>query len=355
MTALPYDAVLFIGFGGPEKREDIMPFLEQVTRGRGIPRERLEGVAHHYEAIGGSSPINQITRSQAEALELQLRTLRTLGSELRVYVGQRNWRPFLEDTLRRMAKAGVKRAIGFPAAAHRCEASWERYLHAVEDARRRIGGSAPAIDYVGPWFDHPLFIDAIAERIDAVIPAKRVGAGPRACPQFRADTGVRPYNPTFRDDVNSTSWIFTAHSIPVPMAQQSQYVQELERTAALTAERFGRKEWTLAYSSRSGRPQDPWLEPDVSDAIQEEARRGAKEVLCIPIGFIADHVEVLYDLDIEAKETADKAGVRFLRAQTVGDHPLFIKMMADIVSKRIVAPPPSPPVGEGAGWGGKSQ
>ena len=164
------DAVLFISFGGPEKREDIMPFLEIVTRGRGIPKERLEDVARHYDIIGGKSPINEITRRQARALENQLKAE---GSELGVYIGQRHWHPFLEDTLRNMAADGVQRAVGFITAAHRCEASWERYLHAVEEARRRIGESAPVIDYVEPWYDHPLFIDAICARIRAVIPAGR--------------------------------------------------------------------------------------------------------------------------------------------------------------------------------------
>ena len=295
-----------------------MPFLEIVTRGRGIPRERLIDVARHYEAIGGASPINEITRRQAAALEHELRTQ---DSDLRVYIGQRNWHPFLEDTLRQMASDGVKRAIGFPAAAHRCQASWERYLNAVEEARKKIGAAAPAMDYVGPWFDHPLFIDAICDRVNDVIPAK-------------AGTQSNGLGPGFhRGDVNNASWYFTAHSIPVPMAKESRYVQELERTATLVAERFGRQDWRLAYSSRSGRPQDPWLEPDVSDAIREEARRGAKEILFIPIGFIADHVEVLYDLDIEANEAAETAGIRLLRAKTVGDHPLFARMMADVIQK----------------------
>src|ERR1017187_2088735 len=183
MNRPDYDAVLFIGFGGPEKSLDILPFLEGISarlpagrQGRGIPKERLLDVAHHYEAMGGASPINEITRRQANALESQLRAQ---GSELRVYVGQRNWHPFLEDALRRMAEAGIRRAVGFPAAAHRCEASWERYLNAVEEARKTIGSSAPVIDYVGPWFDHPLFIDAIAERVKETIaaPSPLVGGG----------------------------------------------------------------------------------------------------------------------------------------------------------------------------------
>jgi len=220
-----------------------------------------------------------------------------------VFIGQRNWHPFLEDTLNTMAKKGVKRAIGFPSAAHRCEASWERYVKAVEEAKRQIGGSAPIIDYVEPWFDHPLFIEAICERVNEVIkaPSPLVGEG--------WDGGHPPpsSSPTRGEEIMKAAWIFTAHSIPIAMAESAQYVQELERTAGLVAQKFGKKKWRLAYSSRSGRPEDPWLEPDVCDVIREEAARGIKKILFIPIGFIADHVEILFDLDIEAKEAADSA------------------------------------------------
>ena len=277
-----------------------MPFLEQVIQGSGIPRERLEKVARHYEVIGGFSLINKITRNQAEALENELAAQ---GSPMKVYLGQRNWHPFLEEALQQIVKDGVKRLVGFPAAAHRCEASWERYIHAVERARQRTGEETPMVDYVSPWFDHPLFIEAITERIHEA-------GTPRTAP-----------------------WIFTAHSVPTPMAASSRYVQELERTAELVAERLGQAQWRLAYSSRSGWPQDPWLGPNVTDAILDEVRRGVREVLLIPIGFIADHVEVLYDLDVEAKETAAKAGIRLWRAETVGDHPLFVRMMADVIQK----------------------
>jgi ferrochelatase len=293
-------AVFYIGFGGPESREDIRPFLEIVTQGRRIPPERIEEVAHHYEAIGGKSPINEITDRQAFALQDEL-------GDYHVYVGHRNWEPFIEETLEQMAEDGIEHAIGFPTAAYRCEASWDRYLKAVDAARQKIGSNAPRITYVGPWFNHPLFIEAIAARIEEV----------------RAP--------------GTATWIFTAHSIPTPMAQASQYVQELEATAALVAIRFGVKNWRLAYTSRSGAPTDPWLEPDVCDSIRELAREGVKDVLTIPIGFIADHVEVLFDLDVEAKAAAEKAGVRFHRAKTVGDHPKFIEMIADV----ILQTPPS--------------
>lgn len=306
-----YDAVFFISFGGPEKSEDIMPFLETVTRGRNIPRARLEDVAHHYEAMGGRSPINEITRRQGEALE---QLLHQQGVTLPLFIGQRNWHPFIEDTLKAMIQKGVKHAVGFITAAHRCEASLERYIKAVEAARAAIGPTAPIIDYVDPWFDHPLFIDAIAARVKEVIkdiPADRLAAMP---------------------------WLFTAHSIPCSMAKESTYVQELQRTAEAVCRKVGRREFSLAYSSRSGNPSDPWLEPDVCDVIQAEAKRGAKEILFIPIGFVADHVEVLFDLDVEAQEAAQEAGVTLRRTQTVGEHPLFVKAMAEIIRQRMTKP-----------------
>jgi ferrochelatase len=291
-----YQAVLFISFGGPEKPDDILPFLETVTRGRGIPADRLKEVAHHYEVIGGASPINKITRRQADALQKTL--------PLPVYVGNRNWHPFIEATLRQMTKAGVKQAIGFVTAAYRCEASWERYVKAVEAARERIGASAPVIDYVDPWFDHPAFINAITARV--------------------AEISQHP-----------SSAVFTAHSIPLPMAEASRYVQELEATAGLVCDKLGIKKFQLAYTSRSGKPTDPWLEPDINDVIQSQGAQGMKEMLVIPIGFLADHVEVLYDLDIEARETAQKADVRLSRAKTVGDHPQFVQMMSDVIRKKL--------------------
>lgn len=294
----PSDAVLFVSFGGPDKPEDIMPFLETVTRGRGIPRERLAGVAEHYRHIGGRSPINEITRRQADAL----RGVLAKSGDLRpVYLGQRNWHPFLEETLARMRDEGVRRATGFITAAYRSEASLERYVEAVEAARAKIGGGAPEIEFVGPWFDHPLFIDAIAAR-----------AREKKFPE-------------------GAEWVFTAHSIPCVMAKESAYVEELRETAALVASELGLERWRLAFTSRSGDPRSAWLEPDISKVIADAAARGARDLALIPIGFVADHVEVLYDLDVEAKAAADAAGVRLHRCATVGDHPSFIAMIADVV------------------------
>jgi len=303
------DAVLFISFGGPTKKEDIRPYLENVTRGRPIPKERIDEVVHHYEAIGGASPINAITGRQAKGVE---KVLKELGHFLPVYVGNRNWHPFIIDTLQEMAKAGVNRAVGFVTTAHKCEASWERYLNAVEEARKKIGLGAPEIVYNDPWFDHPMFIEAIASRVQETL-------------------RMMPVNPNRRE---AAPWIFTAHSIPQPMAEESHYVQEFAKTCELAAQKLKKKEWISAYQSRSGRPEDPWLVPDVVDVIRELAKDKAamvKDVLVIPVGFVADHVEVLYDLDVEAKEIAKECGVKLFRAKTVGDHPIFLRMIADLV------------------------
>jgi len=302
-----YDAVFFISFGGPEKQDDVMPFLEIVTKGRGIPRARLLDVAEHYTHMGGKSPINEITRRQAAALQLQLHTQ---GINLPVYIGQRNWHPFIEDTLRKMQAEGIRRAIGFPTAAHRSEASLERYIGSVEEARSRIGADAPIIDFVNPWFDHPLFIDAIAERVKDVV--------------------AKPGHA-----LQDAPWVFIAHSIPCSMAQAATYVPELRRTAELVCATLGKKDYTLAFTSRSGSPQTPWLIPDISDVIRDAKTKGASDIVSITIGFIADHVEVLFDQDVEARETAQEVGIGFHRAQTVGDHPLFIRMMADVIAQRM--------------------
>ena len=277
-----------------------MPFLEIVTRGRGIPRERLLGVAEHYLHMGGKSPINEITRRQADGLRA---ALAKLGDARSVYLGQRNWHPFLEETLRRMRDDGVKSAVGFCTAAYRSEASLERYVEAVAAARAKVGPDAPEISFVGPWFDHPLFIAALAARVR---------------------------EKTFPADA---PWVFTAHSIPCAMAKDSVYVEEIRTTAALVARDLGRDHWQLAFTSRSGNPRDAWLEPDFAGLIPRLAATGVRDIVVIPVGFVGDHVEVLYDLDVEARAAADKAGVRLHRIATVGDYPLFAEMMAQVVRR----------------------
>jgi protoporphyrin/coproporphyrin ferrochelatase len=238
--------------------------------------------------------------------------------------------------LRQMGQDGIEKAIGFITAAHRTEASLQRYMRAVEAAQQKIGPMAPVIEYVDAWFDHPLFIEATCERIQEVLhgdgETERRGDGePQPSATQVAPSPGRPVTPP------EDAWIFTAHSIPSPMAAESNYVGELCRTAERVCEKMRREEWSLAYSSRSGRPEDPWLEPDICAAIREKAADGIKEILVVPIGFVADHVEVLFDLDVEAKEAAKKAGVRLKRAGTVGEHPKFFTMMADVVRARLRA------------------
>ena len=306
--AREFDAGLMIAFGGPTRMEDVRPFLANVLRGRPVPPERIEEVVHHYELIGGRSPLNEITYRQATALE---DVLRADGRRLPVYVGMRNWAPLLVDALRRMGNEGVRRAVGVILAAHQSDASWDKYQRSVIEARQQLGHGAPEVDYVAPWFDHPLFIEAVADQVQRAIesiPVERRGSVP---------------------------WIFTAHSIPVAMAEASPYVEQLRASCRLVAERLGHARWQLAFQSRSGSPQEPWLEPDVGDVIRRLAAEREKAVLVVPIGFVADHVEVLYDLDIETRQIADERGMEFLRAKTVNDHPAFIRMLADVVRKRV--------------------
>jgi len=287
-------AVLMTAYGGPTRPEEIRPFLENVVRGRRIPPERLEAVAHHYELIGGKSPMNELTFAQAEALRREVGTLP-------VHVGMRMWDPTIADTIAAMAAVGVGRALGLVMSPFACEASRERYMESIEAAQAALGPRAPRVSYPASWHAHPLFIEAVAERV------REVAVGePRTL-------------------------VFTNHSIPETMAATSPYVTEFETAAAAVAARLGTADWHLAYQSRSGLPRDPWLEPDVNDRLRELAERGVREVTVVPIGFVCDHVEVLYDLDVEAARTATTLGVRLHRAPTVGTHPRFIAMLAELV------------------------
>ena len=304
----PYQAVLLIAFGGPTSLEEVRPFLARVTKGIPIPPERLEEVAHHYEAVGGRSPLNEITLSQAHALE---ELLAAQGSPFPVYVGMRNSAPFFRETLERMNRDGVENSVGFILSAHRTEASWERYQKNIADARVALAGKAPTVDYCVGWHDHPLFIQTWAELIDAAL-AKIAG-----------------------DRRNPRPLLFTAHSLPVPMATRSPYVEQLETSARLIAEHLGHRTWSLAYQSRSGKPSDPWLEPDIGWALQKLAAEGWHETIVAPIGFACDHVEVLYDLDIEAKKIAGALGIDLIRAACPNDHPTFIRMIADVILQKL--------------------
>ena len=302
-----FDAILLLGYGGPEKPEDIRPFLELVAKGRPIPKERLDEVAHHYELIGGRSPINEYTFKQAKGLE---NTLSENGNRIPVFVGMRNWHPFIPDVLREMSARGVKKGVGMIMAAHQCEASWDRYIKDVEEGMAETEADIE-FEYTAPLFDHPLFIEDSADRLAECF--AQIPAGDR----------------------KDAMILFSAHSVPTPMAEASPYIEQLMTTARLIAKRIGHDKWRLVYQSRSGRPQDPWLEPDVCDVIREIAEDGERNVIVQPIGFLCDHVEVLFDIGIEAKEVAEEAGINLVRAQTVNDDPKFIAAMADEVKKTI--------------------
>jgi ferrochelatase len=299
-----FDAILLIAFGGPTSPGEIRPFLARVTQGLPIPAARLEEVAGHYEAVGGKSPLNEITFRQAAALE---KSLEGRDIAARVYVGMRNSEPFLAQSLSQMHRDGVQRALGFILSSHRSEASWERYQKNVDDARAQLGEQAPAVDYVPGWHDHPLFVQSWAESI-----------GREAA---KLDPAERHRAPL----------IFTAHSLPAAMAACSPYIEQVETSARLIAAKLAHRHWSVAYQSRSGRPGEPWLEPDITDAIRAEAAHGAKEIIVAPIGFVCDHVEVLYDIDIEAGNLAREAGAGLLRADCPNDHPTFIAMMTDVI------------------------
>ncbi len=304
------DAVLLIAFGGPTKPDEIRPFLQNVARGRRIPPERLEEVAHHYEQMpGGCSPLNDLTFMQARSLQAMLAGV---NLKLPVFVGMRNWKPYLHETLGTMAERGIKSALGIILSALRTEASWERYMNDVAEARARTLG-APAVVFAPPFFDHPLFVEAVADRARAALAL------------------VPP------SDREATPLVFTAHSVPTAMAEGSPYVADLGAASAAVAKRLNHGPWRLAYQSRSGSPRDPWLEPDVNDVLKDLGSRGARHAVIVPIGFVCDHVEVLYDLDVEAAATARAAGLTLHRATAVNDHPRFIAVLADLVQHQLDA------------------
>ncbi|HEV8713456.1 MAG TPA: ferrochelatase [Candidatus Binatia bacterium] len=306
--SLPYDAVLLIAFGGPEKIEDVRPFLANVTKGRPVPPQRLEEVIHHYEAFNGRSPLNKITFRQARALQ---RLLDQEGPRLPVYVGMRNWQPYFRETLAQMARDRVRHALGVILSAQQSEAGWDRYKENIEVAREQVGAHAPVVEYTPSWYDHPLFIEAVADLTRQAfdqIPTERREQAPL---------------------------VFTAHSVPATMPGTVAYVQQIETGAHLVAAKIGHTQWSVTYQSRSGDPRTPWLEPDLGVVLPQLAAEGAHEVVVVPLGFVCDHVEVLYDLDIEARQIAVQHGLNLIRVGTVNDHPTFIRMLADVVRTAV--------------------
>ena len=296
-----FDAVFMIGYGAPEKREDIAPFLRKVAGARPIPEKRLREVASHYEIFDGKSPLNEFTRRQAAKLE---KFLARRGHDLPVYVGMRNWHPFIGDELERMRRDGVSRAVGLIMAIYRCDASWERYMRDVTEARDDLGMEL-FVEYAPPLFDHPLFVKTSADRVRESL--RRVAAR----------------------NLGTTMLVFTAHSIPRKMSDSSPYVSQFETSARLVARAAGCEKWMTAYQSASGSPGEKWLGPDICDVVRKLAYEGFTDVVVQPIGFLCDHIEVLFDIGVEASEAADEVGIRLYRAETVNDSDGYVEALGD--------------------------
>jgi len=351
-----YDALLIVSFGGPEGMDDVMPFLDNVLRGKNVPRERLLEVADHYRRFGGVSPLNAQNRALIAALEKELAAN---GPRLPIYWGNRNWHPLLPDTLRRVAADGVRRALGFFTSAYSSYSSCRQYLENIESARAEVGPAAPQIDKLRAFFNHPGFIEAMIDRTREAI---------EQIPNERR---------------SELRLVFSAHSIPRAMAQGCCYELQLREASRLVAAAVGFQNlsqnrlgegdsphfcsatvgaigpaakmgpvpatadvpprdlaggsgaWQFAFQSRSGPPNQPWLEPDIRDWLRSAKAAGARDVVIVPIGFVSDHVEVIYDLDIEARATCDALGIHMVRAATVGTHPRFVRMIRELIVERI--------------------
>lgn len=305
-----FDALLVVSFGGPEKREDVLPFLDNVLRGRNVPEARKLEVAEHYYRFDGKSPINDQTRDLINSLELELKKNEIA---LPVYWGNRNWHPFLKDTIQQMTDDGVKNSLAFVVSAYSSYSGCRQYLENIEAACEEVGEAAPAIAKLRVFYNHPGFIAANADRLRSAM--KKLSAKSTQAP-FVA---------------------FSAHSIPKSMATNCDYEQQLRETCRLVTEELEipQENWELVYQSRSGRPQDPWLEPDICDFIKTKKNEGLESLVVMPIGFLSDHLEVLFDLDEEARTVAEELGIPFARAATVGTHPQFVNMIIELIRERM--------------------
>ncbi len=309
-----YDALCVLSFGGPEGPDDVLPFLRNVTAGRNVPDSRLAVVAEQYELFGGRSPINHQNRALIAAIDAEFTRA---GIDLPVYFGNRNWSPYLTDTVRQMRKDGIGNALVFVTSAFSSYSGCRQYREDLERAASEVGPDAPGLHKLRLYYNHPGFIDAVVDRIMSVHhPGNRL--------------------------------VFTAHSIPESMARWCDYTPQLREMAELIAQRIGDR-WELAYQSRSGPPQVPWLEPDVNDQLANLAAEGVAGVTLVPLGFISDHMEVAFDLDVQAAETAAALGIDLRRAPTVGTHPSFVSAIRALVEEKI-ADAPALWVGSAGPW-----
>ena len=306
---MKYDAILVTSFGGPESPPEVMPFLENVLRGKNVPPERMLEVAEHYYHFGGKSPINDQNRQLIAAIEEELEQH---GPQLPVYWGNRNWHPMLSDTLRKMKADGVRRALAFVTSAYSSYSSCRQYREDIARAQQAVGEGAPAIDKIRVFHNHPGFIEAVTDRVNEAL--ERI-------PQNRRE---------------SAYLIFTAHSIPMVMAQSCDYELQLKETCRLVTERLGQTDWRLVYQSRSGPPSQPWLAPDILECLREiESNHHSADVVISPVGFVSDHMEILFDLDTEAAELCAELGLQMVRAGTVGTHPRFVQMIRELICERM--------------------
>jgi len=302
-----YDALLVVSFGGPEKREDVIPFLENVLRGRGVPRERMLEVAEHYYHFDGRSPINDQNKELIAALEQEFKNN---GIKMPVYWGNRNWYPLLPDMLKQMQKDGIRRAAAFVTSAFGSYSGCRQYREDIANAQQFAGVQDIVIEKLNNFCDREEFIAAMTDRVRA------------AMEQLPGAEQI----------------IFTAHSIPLSMANTSPYVRQLKEASSRVAAACGMGDWTLVYQSRSGPPSQPWLEPDIRDYLRAQHQEGMRKVIVCPIGFISDHMEVLYDLDTEAKDLCQEIGMEMARAGTAGSHPKLISMICKMVMNAQTSP-----------------
>ena len=306
--SVPYDALLVVSFGGPEGMHEVMPFLQTVLRGRNIPQDRLREVAHHYELFGGVSPLNGQNRALIAALRAELETS---ACNLPIYWGNRNWAPFLADTLQQMKQDGIKRALAFFTSAYSSYSGCRQYREDIQRAQAVVGAGAPEVDKLRVFYNHPGFIEPTVENVQR--------AWEQIVKERRATARVA----------------FTAHSIPKAMAAGCSYENQLREVCQLVAENLNLQNWRLVYQSRSGPPTQPWLEPDILKHLSELKAEGITDVVVAPVGFISDHMEVLYDLDTEARQHCEAMGLNMIRAATVGTHPSFIRMIRELIVERM--------------------
>lgn len=302
-----YDALLVVSFGGPEGMNDVMPFLQNVLKGKNVPLQRMKEVAKHYELFDGISPINQQNRNLIAALKTEFSKN---GLNLPIYWGNRNWHPMLTDTVQLMADNGLKKVLAFVTSAYNSYSGCRQYLQDIEGARAEVQ-NAPQIDKVRAFYNHPGFIEPMVEHVQQAID--------RLNPSERGQVAVA----------------FTAHSIPMEMAKTCDYEKQLLESCSLVMQNVGGNPWNLVYQSRSGPPEQQWLEPDICKHLWDLKSQGITHVVIVPIGFVSDHMEVVYDLDTEAKQIAQQLGLKMERASTVGTHPRYIRMIRELVMERI--------------------